>query len=192
MIVAAQDVNCFSSGAYTGTVSWSQLKDIKINYAIVGHSERRMYYNENDDLVNQKVKSLLENNMVPILCIGERLEEFNAQKINEVCEFQLKNALKNVPVELLSRLIVAYEPIWAIGTGKTSTPENAQKVINHIREVLSTIAGSENAKKVAILYGGSVKPGNIKAIISQGDINGALVGSASLVANNYISLLESC
>ncbi|WP_033160254.1 triose-phosphate isomerase [Mycoplasmoides alvi] len=189
MIIVAQDANAVASGAFTGTVSWSQLKDIKIKYVIVGHSERRQYYNETDEVVNQKTKALLENKMVPILCIGENLKEFNQKKTNQVCAKQLKLALKDIDLNLLSNLIIAYEPIWAIGTGKTATSENAQSTIKAIRNELKKIAGNKIANKVPILYGGSVKPTNIKEIINQPDIDGALVGGASLIASDYVKLL---
>ncbi|WP_027124161.1 triose-phosphate isomerase [Mycoplasmoides pirum] len=189
MIIAAQDANYISSGAFTGTISWSQLKDIKIKYVIVGHSERRMYYNETDDIVNKKVKNLLENKMIPILCIGENIEEFNNKKTYQVCATQLKKALLNVPIELLSNLIVAYEPIWAIGTGKTATVDIAQNTIKKIRQEIEKIANSNIAKKVKILYGGSVKPDNIESLMKQPDIDGALVGGASLLAKDYLKLL---
>lgn len=189
MLIVAQDVNFVNNGAYTGTVSWSQLKDIKIKHVIIGHSERRMYYNETDEVINLKVKSLLENGMTPILCIGENLDEFNNNKTNVVCKQQIKNALKNIDVTLLKNLIIAYEPIWAIGTGKTATPEVAQKTIANIRKELEKISDEKLAKKIPILYGGSVKSSNIENLMKQNDIDGALVGGASLDVDEYLKLL---
>lgn len=189
MEIVAQDANACESGAYTGTVSWSQLKDIGVKYVIIGHSERRMYYNETDEVVNEKVNAVLTNKMVPILCIGENLTEFNKKQTNTVCGRQLKQALKNIKTELLSKLIIAYEPVWAIGTGKTATPEIAQTTIAYIRKQLAKIAGADLAKKIPILYGGSVKPSNIEVLMKQPDINGALVGGASLDPNDYLKLL---
>ncbi|WP_027119400.1 triose-phosphate isomerase [[Mycoplasma] testudinis] len=189
MIVAAQDANYIEEGAYTGTVSWTQLKDIGINHVIIGHSERRAYYNETDETVNKKLAVLLSNKMTPILCIGESLKEFESKKTNTVVAGQLKKAIAGIDVKLLEKLIIAYEPIWAIGTGKTATPEIAESTIATIRKELSKLTNAQLAKKTTILYGGSVKPANVEELMKQPNIDGALVGGASLVAKDFLALL---
>lgn len=189
MQIISQDANYVDCGAYTGTVSWKQLKDLNIKYSIIGHSERRMYYNETDEIVNKKVQALLNNEMVPILCIGETLEEFESKKTNEVCQRQLKNAIAKIDEKKLTNLIIAYEPIWAIGTGKTATAEIAQNTIKNIRLSLTKLTNQKLAKKIPILYGGSVKPENFESLLSQPDIDGALIGGASLVAKDFIKIL---
>lgn len=189
MQIISQDANYVDHGAYTGTVSWKQLKDLNIKYSIIGHSERRMYYNDTDEIVNKKVQALLNNEMVPILCIGETLEEFESKKTNEVCHRQLKNAIAKIDEKKLTNLIIAYEPIWAIGTGKTATAEIAQNTIKNIRLSLTKLTNEKLAKKIPILYGGSVKPENCESLLSQPDIDGALIGGASLVAKDFIKIL---
>ncbi|QZX49019.1 triose-phosphate isomerase [Mycoplasma sp. E35C] len=190
-IILAQDANYIKSGANTGTVSYEQLKDMGINHVIIGHSERRTLFHETDELINQKTKVLLENNMTVVLCIGETLEQYEANKTNDVLKEQLLKDLKDINKELFVNLIVAYEPVWAIGTGKTASSQTAQEAIAFVRKVLAEISSTEIASNVPILYGGSVTPDNISELLAQKDINGALVGGASLDATKFIKLIEA-
>lgn len=176
--LAVQNMSQFEKGAYTGEISAQMLLDLNVKYAIIGHSERRQYFKETDLDVNAKTQQAIKNNIIPVVCVGETLEEYEAQKTSEVIEYQLKNSLKDVD---LSKVIVAYEPIWAIGTGKTATPEQAQQVCKFIRK--------QTNKNLTILYGGSVSQENIEQLLNQADINGALVGGASLKVDSFIKLL---
>lgn len=189
MVTVAQDANFISTGAYTGTVSYSQLKDLGVNTVIIGHSERREYYHETDAIVNRKINALLTNGMTPILCIGETNSQFEANATDSVCASQLEKAIHGVDERYLDQLIIAYEPIWAIGTGKTATAEIAETTIKKIRLHLSKLTNDALAKKIPILYGGSVKPNNIESLMAQPNIDGALVGGASLSAQDFLSLL---
>ncbi|UTS70993.1 triose-phosphate isomerase [Mycoplasma bradburyae] len=190
-LILAQDANYIKDKANTGTVSYDQLKDMQITHVIIGHSERRTLFGETDELINQKVKVLLENKMTPILCIGETLEQYEANKTNDVLKEQLQKDLKDIPNELFDNLIIAYEPVWAIGTGKTASSQTAQEAILYVRKVLAEISSTEIASRVPILYGGSVNPDNISELLSQKDINGALVGGASLDPNKFLKLIEA-
>ncbi len=190
MLVAAQDANAAASGAYTGTVSWAQLKDLGVTHAIVGHSERRTIYGETDAAVNEKLKALLGNGMVGILCVGENAAQFDAKQTDAVCAAQLEAALADVDPALAGNLIVAYEPIWAIGTGKTATPQIAQAAIASIRARLARLLSPAIAADVKILYGGSVNPKNVAELVRQPDIDGALVGNASLDPESFAELLD--
>lgn len=176
--LAVQNMSQFEKGAYTGEISAQMLLDLNVKYAIIGHSERRQYFKETDLDVNAKTQQAIKNNIIPVVCVGETLEEYEAQKTSQVIEYQLKNSLKDVD---LSKVIVAYEPIWAIGTGKTATPEQAQQVCKFIRK--------QTNKNLTILYGGSVSQENIEQLLNQADINGALVGGASLKVDSFIKLL---
>lgn len=176
--LAVQNISQFEKGAYTGEISAQMLLEQKVKYAIVGHSERRQYFKETDQDVNAKTQQAIKNNIIPVVCVGETLEEYEKNQTNQVIEHQLKHSLQNVD---LSKIIIAYEPIWAIGTGKTATPEQAQKVCKFIRE--------KTDKNALILYGGSVNPENIEQLLNQSDIDGALVGGASLKADSFIKLL---
>ncbi|MXR11925.1 triose-phosphate isomerase [Mesomycoplasma hyorhinis] len=176
--LAVQNMSQFEKGAYTGEISAQMLLDLNVKYAIIGHSERRQYFKETDLDANAKTQQAIKNNIIPVVCVGETLEEYEAQKTSQVIEYQLKNSLKDVD---LSKVIVAYEPIWAIGTGKTATPEQAQQVCKFIRK--------QTNKNLTILYGGSVSQENIEQLLNQADINGALVGGASLKVDSFIKLL---
>lgn len=187
--IGAQNMHFEEKGAFTGEISPLMLKELHIDYVVIGHSERRQYFNETNETVNKKVLKALEVEINPILCVGETLEEREAQNTKNVCKVQVEKALENVSKEDLSKVVIAYEPVWAIGTGKTATSEDANDVISYIREVIANLYG-ELANEVRIQYGGSVKPSNIAEIMNQSDIDGALVGGASLQANDYIELVN--
>ncbi|HCQ5600827.1 triose-phosphate isomerase [Clostridioides difficile] len=187
--IGAQNMHFEEKGAFTGEVSPLMLKEIDMDYVVIGHSERRQYFNETDETVNKKVLKALEVGIDPILCVGETLEQREAGKTKDVCKVQVEKALENVLKDDLAKVVVAYEPIWAIGTGKTATAEDANDVISYIREVIKGLYG-ELANKVRIQYGGSVKPSNVAEIMGQSDIDGALVGGASLASNDYLDLVN--
>ncbi|EQF23291.1 triose-phosphate isomerase [Clostridioides difficile CD160] len=187
--IGAQNMHFEEKGAFTGEVSPLMLKEIDMDYVVIGHSERRQYFNETDETVNKKVLKALEVEIDPILCVGETLEQREAGKTKDVCKVQVEKALENVLKEDLAKVVVAYEPIWAIGTGKTATAEDANDVISYIREVIKGLYG-ELANEVRIQYGGSVKPSNVAEIMGQSDIDGALVGGASLASNDYLDLVN--
>lgn len=189
MIVAAQNVHYKESGAFTGEVSIPMLKEMKINWVILGHSERRAYDNETSEKCNLKIKALLANDMTPLYCVGETLEEFEAGRTKEVVGEQIRKGLEGLSEEDGKKLVIAYEPVWSIGTGKNASTEIAQDVCNFIRKVLKECVG-KSASKIRILYGGSVKPENIKAYLSCPDVDGALVGGASLKIDSYTNLLK--
>ncbi len=179
VMVFAQNVHYKDCGAYTGEVSCSMLKEIKVDGSIIGHSERRTYDNETSSKCNLKIKSLLENNLIPLYCVGETEEEFNSGLTYKVIETQLKEGLINLPEKDICKIIIAYEPIWSIGTGKNANPTIAQNVCQFIRKTISNLY-DKKGEEVRILYGGSVNPENIKSYLSQNDVDGALVGGASL------------
>lgn len=187
--IAAQNMHFEDNGAFTGEVSPLMLKELDIDYVVLGHSERRQYFNETDETVNKKVLKAFDTGINPIVCVGESLEEREADKTKNVVEIQVKEALKNVDKSDLEKVVVAYEPIWAIGTGKTATAEQANDVISYIREVIKDVYG-DLSEKVRIQYGGSVKPSNVKEIMSQSDIDGALVGGASLASADFLELVN--
>lgn len=180
--VGAQNMHWEEKGAYTGEVSPSMLKSINCEYVIIGHSERRQYFAETDEIVNKKVKAALEYGLKPIICVGETLEEKEDGKTVEIITEQISKALKDLTLEDLRTIIVAYEPIWAIGTGKTATKEDANNSIKAIREQINKDFGTDD---VTILYGGSVKPSNAKELFQMPDIDGGLVGGASLKADLF-------
>jgi triosephosphate isomerase (TIM) len=184
----AQDVSRYESGAYTGEVSAAMLAKLGCSYVTVGHSERREYHAETDELVNAKVKAALKHDIAPILCIGEKLEVREAGTHVEYTTDQLIAGLKGVKTDLISKVVIAYEPVWAIGTGRVATPQDAQEVCGAIRAKLADKYGQETAEQVRILYGGSVKSGNIGDLVKQDDIDGALVGGASLDAEEFTKL----
>jgi triosephosphate isomerase len=184
----AQDVSRYESGAYTGEVSAAMLAKLGCSYVTVGHSERREYHAETDELVNAKVKAALKHDIAPILCIGEKLEVREAGNHVEYTTDQLIAGLKGVKTDLVSKVVIAYEPVWAIGTGRVATPQDAQEVCGAIRAKLAEKYGQEIADAVRILYGGSVKSGNIGDLVKQDDIDGALVGGASLDAEEFTKL----
>lgn len=190
MIVAAQNIHFAASGAYTGEVSIPMLKEYGISWVIIGHSERRTYDNETSEKCNQKIAALLDNNMVPVYCVGETLREFEAGKTKEVVAEALRVGLKGFRGDKLQNLVIAYEPIWSIGTGKNASAEIAESVCEFIRNVLRELFGCV-AEDLRILYGGSVKPENIRTYLSCPNIDGALVGGASLKIESYEALLNN-
>ena len=187
--IGAQNMHFEEKGAFTGEISPLMLKELDMDYVVIGHSERRQYFNETDETVNKKVLKALKVGIDPILCVGETLEEREAGNTKDVCKVQVEKALENVSKEDLAKVVIAYEPVWAIGTGKTATSEDANDVIAYIREVVANLYG-ELANEVRIQYGGSVKPSNVAEIMNQSDIDGALVGGASLEANDYVELVN--
>ncbi|ATZ18957.1 triosephosphate isomerase [Williamsoniiplasma somnilux] len=190
VMIAAENVYFEKNGAFTGEVSIEMLQEIGVKYVIIGHSERREMFNETDKNVNLKAKALLANQMLPIICCGETLETKEAGKTVTFVNAQIKAAYKDINKEDALNTIIAYEPIWAIGTGKTATAKDAQEVCKAIRDNLAKIYDKKTADKMIIQYGGSVKPNNIKELMSQKDIDGALVGGASLVADDFIALIN--
>ena len=189
--VGAQNVHFEETGAYTGEVSAKMLKSIGVEYVIIGHSERRQYYNETDETVNKKIKAAFENDLKPIVCVGETLEEREAGKTAEKITNQTKLALEGLSNEQVKNIIIAYEPIWAIGTGKTATSEDANNSIKEIRKEIEAIYGKEVADEVIIQYGGSVKSSNAKELFETSDIDGGLVGGASLKPEEFAKIVMS-
>jgi len=187
--LGAQDVHWEASGAYTGEVSPGMLAKLNVTYVIVGHSERRQYFCETDETVNRKVKAVFAAGMTPIMCIGETLEEREAGGTETKVLGQLRAGLDGVAADLIAGLVIAYEPIWAIGTGQTATPEDAQAVCAAVRSAVSTDYGSGPAAALRVQYGGSVNPGNIAALMAQRDIDGALVGGASLDPTEFAQIV---
>jgi triosephosphate isomerase len=188
--LGAQNLFWEEKGAYTGEISPLMLKDAGCQYVVVGHSERRQYFGETDDSVNRKIKAVLAHEMVPIVCIGETIEERKKEETIKKVGTQITEGLKELSEEEISRIIIAYEPIWAIGTGETATPSQAEEVHNFIREKLGESYGKEIASCAIILYGGSVKPANTFELLIEKDINGALVGGASLEADSFIQIAK--
>ncbi|RWR13163.1 triose-phosphate isomerase [Siminovitchia fortis] len=189
--IGAQTMHYEEKGAFTGEVSPAALKGIGVSHVILGHSERRELYNETDDSVNKKVLSAFRYGMIPIVCVGESLEQWENGETNEHVGNQVKRALQGLTEEQVKCLVIAYEPIWAIGTGKSSTAEGADEVCGHIRQVIENNFSKEAADAVRIQYGGSVKPENIRDFISCPNIDGALVGGASLDPDSFLALLEA-
>ena len=189
--LAAQNVSYADSGAHTAEVSAEMLVDIGVRYAIVGHSERRHIYHEDDTMVAARAAQAIDNEIVPIVCVGETLEEREAGRHLSVCKRQLSVALERIPSQRTDGVLIAYEPVWAIGTGKTASPQDAQQMHHHLRASLAEMSNQQTADAVSILYGGSVKPENSKDLLSQPDIDGALIGGASLVADSFIKIMES-
>lgn len=189
--VAAQ--NCsyqVKQSANTGEVSAEMIKDVGCSHIIIGHSERRQFYGETDESVNKKTKAALASNLIAIVCVGETLEERESEKLFEVVERQLRNGLDGLTTSDMERIIIAYEPVWAIGTGKTATPEQAQEMHGFIRSKLAESHGENTANATRILYGGSVKPENIAVLMNEYDIDGALVGGASLDAESFAKIVN--
>ncbi len=189
--LGAQDLYWEEKGAFTGQVSGSLLKDAGAKYVIVGHSERRQFFNETHETVNKKAKAALKNGLTPIVCVGEMLAERESQTTFQVIEAQLKGAFAGFSADEMSRIILAYEPVWAIGTGKVATPAQAQEVHLFIRKEISILFGEEVARGIRIQYGGSVKADNIAELMRQADIDGALVGGASLDANGFSDIVKN-
>ncbi len=189
--VAAQNMHQAKSGAYTGEISAAMLKSVGVNTVILGHSERRAYFNEGDELLTEKVNTALENEMRVIFCFGEELEDRKAGNHEKVVERQLKNALFHLDASAWSSIVLAYEPVWAIGTGETATPEQAQDMHAFIRKTVAESYNEEIAENVTILYGGSVKPGNAKEIFGKPDVDGGLIGGASLKADDFFEIVNA-
>lgn len=188
--VAAQNMHNQSNGAFTGEIAAPMLKEVGCSHVLIGHSERRHIFGEDDFFINEKVKKALSFELVPILCIGETLEEREGGNTKNVVLRQLKNGLRDVGTEGVEGIIVAYEPVWAIGTGRTASPEQANEVHSFIRTSLSENYGEDVAKKVNILYGGSVKADNTGALVNQPEIDGLLVGGASLELESFLKIIE--
>ncbi|MCE7010648.1 triose-phosphate isomerase [Kibdelosporangium philippinense] len=184
----AQDLAPHDSGAYTGDISGPMLAKLGCQYVVVGHSERREYHEESDELINKKVKQALKHGITPILCVGEKLEVREAAGHVNHCNLQLVAGLKGLKPEQVEKIVIAYEPVWAIGTGKVATPADAQEVCGGLRKQLEEKYGSEVATKVRVLYGGSVKSSNVSDLMAQPDVDGALVGGASLDGEEFTKL----
>lgn len=188
--IGAQNMHYEEKGAYTGEVSASMLKSIGVEYVIIGHSERRQYFNETDETVNKKVKSAFEHGLNPIVCVGETLEQRESGKAEEIITIQTQKALDGLKEEQVRNTIIAYEPIWAIGTGKTATSEDANNAIKAIRDKICQIYGQNVGKSIIIQYGGSVKSTNCKELFTTSDIDGGLVGGASLDSEEFAKIVN--
>ncbi|MDD4735980.1 MAG: triose-phosphate isomerase [Kiritimatiellae bacterium] len=189
--LGAQNMHWEKSGAYTGEVSPEMLRDVMCNYVILGHSERRAYFGETDEMVNRKAKAALAMNLKPIICVGETLEEREADKTKQVVETQVRGSLAELGAKGWADAIIAYEPVWAIGTGRTATPEQAQEVHAFIRSIVRDMAGAALADAMRIQYGGSMKPDNAKELLSQPDIDGGLIGGAALKADSFLAIVQA-
>ena len=187
--VGAQDLSRHESGAYTGEVSGEMLADLGVKYVIVGHSERRAYMGETDEHVGEKIRAALSRGLCPILCVGESLEQREKELTMEHVAYQVKAALHGVGEGQIRRVVIAYEPIWAIGTGRTATAEQAQEVCAHIRAVLRSLYGARKARAVSILYGGSMNAKNAAELLARPDIDGGLIGGASLKAEDFKTII---
>ena len=190
--LGAQDVYWEKEGAFTGEISSQMLKSVGCVYCIVGHSERRQFFAETNDTVNKKAKALLSSGIMPIVCVGEKLDERKAGKEFDVVKDHIVNSLKGLTKEEMLKTVIAYEPVWAIGTGVNATKEQAQEMHKYIRGLIKDIYGEDIAAAVRIQYGGSVKPENIKELISQEDVDGALVGGASLRGDSFVGIVKGC
>lgn len=189
--VGSQNISAEDSGAYTGEVSHEMLKELYVRYVIIGHSERREHFQESDDLINRKVLKALEKKLKPILCVGESLEQRESGITEDVVEKQIRLGLRDINHDMYSDVVIAYEPVWAIGTGKTATAQQAQDVHYFIRSLIKEMVGLDASNVVRIQYGGSMKPSNAEELLSQADIDGGLIGGASLDAVSFGSLIES-
>lgn len=189
--LGAQNMHPEISGAFTGEVSPEMLRHLFVTYVVLGHSERRQIFKESDEFINEKVLSALKSNLRPILCVGETLQEREAGKTLEVVAHQLKEGLKGVTKKKANEVVIAYEPVWAIGTGVTASPEQAQEVHAEIRKLLAELFDEKLAEKILVLYGGSVKPQNALELFKQPDIDGGLIGGASLEARSFLDIVEA-
>ena len=189
--VGAQNMHWERSGAFTGEISAALLRDLFVRYVVLGHSERRTLFGETDEIVNKKVRAAHEATLKPIVCIGETLEQRDAGRVEKVLSKQLQGSLADLSPKELGETVIAYEPVWAIGTGRNATPEQAQEAHAFIRKTLAKISDQATADKVRIQYGGSVKPGNARDLMSQPDIDGALVGGASLEARSFAEIINA-
>lgn len=190
--VAAQNIHWEESGAFTGEVAAMFVKEAGADYVIIGHSERRQYFGETDETVNKKIKSALKNNLTPIVCVGETLDEREAGRADEVIKRQIADGLAGLTENEAAGLLIAYEPVWAIGTGKTATPEEAEAVHAMIRNFVAAEFSRSATDTVRILYGGSMKPSNCRELLRQPDIDGGLIGGASLKADDFIEIINGC
>lgn len=188
--VGAQNMYYEESGAYTGEVSPTMLRELGVKYVILGHSERRQYFKEDDEVINKKVKAAFIYDLIPILCVGETLEEREAGKTFDIIKNQLTQDLQSIDADSVSNMVIAYEPIWAIGTGKTATAKDANDVIAFIRKTVTELCGVDAGNNIRIQYGGSVKPTTIKEQMAQSDIDGALVGGASLNPDDFAQIVN--
>jgi triosephosphate isomerase len=191
VFIGAQNMHWHNEGAYTGETSPTMLTAIGATHVLIGHSERRQYFNETDTTVNLKLKSALAHSLVPIVCVGEHLNEREQNLTADVLNLQISVALEGIDASALTPLVVAYEPVWAIGTGRTATPEIAEDAHKIIRSKIASIAGSDIAKSIRILYGGSVKPDNARSLCCLGEIDGALVGGASLEPTSFSQIIAN-
>ncbi len=189
--LGAQNMHTEKSGAFTGEISPEMLRDLYCHYVILGHSERRRLFNETDELVNRKIMAALNNHLHPIACIGETLEQRRAEQTEAVLKIQIEKGLAGLSPEQIAGLILAYEPVWAIGTGMTATPKQAQDAHAFIRGLIKNMAGEKTASALRILYGGSVKASNAKELFGQPDIDGGLIGGASLDADSFVAIAKS-
>ena len=190
LLLGAQNMHFERSGAYTGEISAEMLRQLFVTHVILGHSERRTLFFESNDFINQKIKSALDNKLRPILCIGESAEAYSNGQTHEVIHQQLISNLTGINEKLAEGLIIAYEPLWAVGTGNVATPEIAQSVHAYIRHQLTELFGASTAQRIRILYGGSLKADNAEALLSQPDVDGGLIGGASLEVRSFIKIIE--
>ena len=190
IVLGAQNLYWEDQGPFTGEISGSMIKSAGCSYVIIGHSERRQYFGETNETVNKKIRSALESGLIPIICVGESLEDRESEKTFDVIKDQVIGALSSYNAEEVKNMVIAYEPLWAIGTGKTATPEQAQDVHKYIRDLLGDLYNDGTAHSVRLQYGGSVKPDNIKDLISKEDIDGALVGGASLKSDSFAHIVK--
>lgn len=188
--LASQNMHWEDKGAFTGEISPHMLKEIGIDYCIIGHSERRQYFNETDESVNKKIKAALSYNIKPIVCVGETLEQRENREQEDVVRKQILKALEGIDKKDIENVVIAYEPIWAIGTGKTASSKDANDMCGFIRKTVESMYDEEAKNTVRIQYGGSVKPGNVKELMNMGEIDGALVGGASLKAGDFASIVN--
>jgi len=191
IMLGAQTMSEFDEGAYTGEISWKMLRSAGCSHVILGHSERRQYFHESNELINRKAKKALAGGLRPIVCVGETLQEREGGITERVVETQVRGVLEGLTDSDLARVTLAYEPVWAIGTGKNATPAQAQEVHAFIRFLVGKISGSEAARSIVIQYGGSVKPDNSAELLRQNDIDGALVGGACLKADSFSAIVKS-
>lgn len=189
--VGAQNVSQYDNGAYTGEISTSMLNELGLKYVVLGHSERRQYFGETDAIINAKIKKAIAAGITPIFCIGETKDERLGGILEPVLEIQLKGGLKDITPEQVASLVIAYEPVWAIGTGLTATPEQAEEVCENIRTVVRKLYSSKNARAISILYGGSMNDKNAFELLAQPDIDGGLIGGASLVPEKFVKIIEA-
>ena len=188
--LGAQNMHCETAGAYTGEISCAMLRDIYCHYVILGHSERRTYSGETDEMVNKKVKAAITAHLTPIVCIGETLQARDSGKAEEVIKKQVETSLANLTTDV-AKIIVAYEPVWAIGTGRNATPQQAQEMHAYIRKMLTDMYGEDIAQNIRIQYGGSMKPSNSAELLSQPDIDGGLIGGAALESRSFVEIVRS-